>query len=117
MKADPNSVWALTYLDKDFAYKDGRHDVEKLILIGWLLTSHWSDETQARELWHIINPELRESVSKKEVNQVISQLMYIAVNLNTKFVNSMPDSSEKKEALAYLDTCQNNRKNWAINLT
>merc|ERR1719296_239220 len=62
MKANPKSPWATAYLDKDFAFQDGRHQVDQLILIGWLLCTHWSDETQSRELWHIVNPELNETV-------------------------------------------------------
>jgi len=63
MKADPNSAYAIAYLDSSFAFKDNRHQVEKLIIMGWLLCTHWSEETQSRELWHIVNPELTETVT------------------------------------------------------
>ena len=44
---DPKSrsAQATTYLDRDFAYKDGSYDVENLSLLGWLLCKHWSEET------------------------------------------------------------------------
>ena len=90
MKANPKSPWAIAYLDKEFAFKDGRHQVDQLILIGWLLCMHWSDKTQSIELWHIVNPELNETVDKTAINKVISSLMYIAVNLCRKFVDGMP---------------------------
>ena len=63
MLADSNSVYALTYLDTEFAYLEGRHNVDKLMYIGWLLCSHWSEETQSRELWHIANPQLEDTIS------------------------------------------------------
>ena len=60
--------------------------MDQLILIGWLLCSHWSEETQSRELWHIVNPGLQEVVPRADVIQVIAQLVYVAVQLNRKMV-------------------------------
>ena len=117
MKNDPKSAFAIAYLDTGFAYKEGRHQVEELILIGWLLCTHWSEETQARELWHIVNPGLAETVPKSDVNRLVASLMYVAVSINTKLVKAMPASAEKDKALAYLETCQRNRKSWAVGLT
>ena len=45
MKNDAKSAHAIAYLDKDFAYTDNEHNVENIMLIGWLLCKHWSDET------------------------------------------------------------------------
>ena len=45
MESDRFQGQALCYLDTNFAYKDNKHNVENLILIGWLLCKHWSDET------------------------------------------------------------------------
>ena len=86
------SAQATAYLDRDFAFKDGQYDVENLTLLGWLLCKHWSEETQSRELWHIINPELKKFVTKREVNHVVTRLAYIAVNLNLKLIKNMPES-------------------------
>ena len=36
---------ALLYLDENFAFLNKKHHVDNLILAGWLLTKHWSDET------------------------------------------------------------------------
>ena len=45
MKNDAKSAHAIAYLDKDFSYTENKHNVENLILIGWLLCKHWSDQT------------------------------------------------------------------------
>ena len=79
---DTDSVYALTYLDKDFAYLNGRHCIEKLAFVGWLLCSHWSEETQSRELWHIANPELKETISRDTVKLIVRELMYVAIVTN-----------------------------------
>ena len=64
-----------------------------------------------------MNPGLAETVNKTDVNRVVSGLMYVAVSINTKLVKAMPTSAEKDKAVAYLETCQRNRKSWAVALT
>ena len=101
MKSDPKSPYAVLYLDKEFSFVDGSHNVDNLILIGWVLGKHWSDETQRYELWHIMNPELAPHVTKREVMSVITRLAYIAVNLNLKMIKNLPGSEGKDRALKY----------------
>ena len=67
MQADRKKGQALCYLDTKLCYLNNQHNVENMIIVGWLLCKHWSDETQATELWHIINPTLAETVSKAVV--------------------------------------------------
>ena len=45
MHADRSKGQALAYLDDKFAFLNGKHNVENLIIMGWLLCKHWSDET------------------------------------------------------------------------
>ena len=101
MKNDPKSAYAMAYLDKDFAFAEGQHNVENIILLGWLLCKHWDDETQTTELWHIVNPELNPSVTKRDILTIITRLAYIAVNLNLKMIKNQDESVEKKRALEY----------------
>jgi len=77
---------AIAYFDERFAYKNGKHDVENLMLLGWLLCKHWDDTTQGRELWHIINPTLAETVPKQQVMAVVRKLVYIAYDLNVNMM-------------------------------
>ena len=99
MLGDSFSPYAVAYLDKDFSFTGGCHNVDNLILLGWLLCKHWSDETQNYELWHIVNPHLAPHVTKREVLSVITRLAYIAVNLNLKMIKNLPGSQGKDEAL------------------
>ena len=117
MKDDPKSPWAIAYLDPDFAYQNDRYSVDRMILIGWLLCSHWSDETQSRELWHIVNPALEDAVPKADVTNTIASLLYVAVNLNKKLLNGMENTEERQKALSYLDTCTQNRRRWLNELS
>ena len=110
MESDRFQGQALCYLDTNFAYKDNKHNVENLILIGWLLCKHWDDETQTIELWHIINPELLPTVTKRDILTIITRLAYIAVNLNLKLVKNCPESEDKRTALEYHKRIAKNRK-------
>ena len=110
MMADKRKGQALCYLDEKFAYLNQKHNVENLILVGWLLCKHWSDETQTTELWHIVNPTLDESVPQRDVLAIIRKLLYVGIDLNLKMVNSLPESAEKKNALKYHSRIEANRK-------
>ena len=110
MLNEPKSAHAVAYMDKEFAYADGSHNVENTILMGWLLCKHWDDETQTIELWHIINPELLPTVTKRDILTIITRLAYIAVNLNLKLVKNCPESEDKRTALEYHKRIAKNRK-------
>ena len=44
MAFDTNSPWHIVYRDTEFAYFDNRHNVEKMVLIGWLLCKHYNEK-------------------------------------------------------------------------
>ena len=92
MEADRSKGQSIAYLDQKFAFLNGKHNVENLIVMGWLLCKHWSDETQTTELWHICNPTLLEEVDSRQVMSVIRKLVYVAVDLNKKMIESLPKS-------------------------
>ena len=87
------------------------------MLVGWLLCKHWDDTTQGRELWHIINPTLAESVPKRQVLDVVRKLIYIAVDLNQNMLTQEPDSPEKSNALKYMKKVLSNRNRFVEQLT
>ena len=80
-----------------------------MIILGWLLCKHWDDETQATELWHIMNPNLEDTVPKIRIMATIKKLLYIAIDLNLKMINAEKDSPEKQSALQYHKKIANNR--------
>ena len=62
MMADPTKGQGILYLDEKFGNVQGVYQVDNLVIAGWLLTKHWSDDVQANELWHIMNPYLTDSI-------------------------------------------------------
>lgn len=82
MQANPNSVYAQVYKDEVMFFKDKRHNVPKLLRLGFLLCRHYSPESQSLELWHMVNPKLEETISKNIVENLLKDLTYVAVDMN-----------------------------------
>ena len=78
-------------------------------MLGWLLCKHWDEENQGTELWHIVNPELRDTVPREKVLAVWNQIIYVAVDLNEKLISSKKDSQYKKDSIAYHNKIRQNR--------
>ena len=51
MQANAKSKFALVYLDDNFRSPDGRHNVRKLLRLGWITCWFSSTEEQEEELW------------------------------------------------------------------
>ena len=86
MMSDKQSAYAIAYLDPQFAYLNNRHCTDKLSLIGWLLCTHWSQESQNLELWHLVNPEIREAINKDIICHVLNEILYVALTINQRIV-------------------------------
>ena len=110
MEKEPRCAANIYYHDDKIIYKDKKYQVDKLITMGWLLCRHWDEHTQAKELWHIINPELSTTINKSKVIKFFMDLIYIAVDLNLKLLNS-PDNpnlkpgKKRNNAILYLADC------------
>ena len=62
-----NSPFAIVYKDEQFFFKEKRHNVTNLLRLGFLCCRHNSAEDQELEMWHLINPRLEETVSKRYI--------------------------------------------------
>ena len=84
--------------------------------MGWLLCRHMDEHEQEIELWHHLNPELKETVSKTTVTTFIADLIHIAVELNSNIVESPNNKvtkahpKKKSDALEYLNRGKTERK-------
>jgi len=88
MYNNEKSNFALVYLDDTFRSKDKRHNVRKLLRLGWLTCLFRSPEEQKNELWNLINPSMSESITKADVLDFVLTLTTFAVEINkSKFKN------------------------------
>ena len=109
MYQDEKSCFALVYLDESFRSKDRRHNVRKLLRLGWLCCLHRSPGHQKDELWNLINPEMAQSISKADVMDFVQTLVTFAVNINKKVL--VIDEEQVQyivSAIAYLDQALEN---------
>jgi hypothetical protein len=64
MNDQKTSAFAVVYKDEQFIFQGKKYNVQKLMHLGFLLCDHFTADEQAKELWHLINPKLAETVSK-----------------------------------------------------
>eukprot|EP00349_Pseudokeronopsis_sp_Brazil_P003039 CAMPEP_0202957524 /NCGR_PEP_ID=MMETSP1396-20130829/1891_1 /ASSEMBLY_ACC=CAM_ASM_000872 /TAXON_ID= /ORGANISM="Pseudokeronopsis sp., Strain Brazil" /LENGTH=168 /DNA_ID=CAMNT_0049675035 /DNA_START=45 /DNA_END=551 /DNA_ORIENTATION=+ len=65
----------------DYLFHEGAYDVRKLIVLGFTLCKHATPNEQREELWALINPEMKPTVSKKDVEEFFEMLFYLALQL------------------------------------
>ena len=68
-------------MDPCFRSANLRHNVVKLLRLGWLLCLFRSEQEQLNELWNLINSDLESSVSKADVMAFVDTLTTFAVKI------------------------------------
>ena len=81
MNNNEKSPYAIVYFDKEFLTTDKKHNVKTLLRLGWLLCKHQNKDEQALELWHLINPDMEEYVTKTQVMEFMNTLVHFSVVL------------------------------------
>mmetsp|Transcript_7259 Transcript_7259/g.10195 ORF Transcript_7259/g.10195 Transcript_7259/m.10195 type:complete len:122 (-) Transcript_7259:469-834(-) len=104
MYNNPKSDFAIVYLDPNFRSQDQRHNVRKLLRLGWLTCLFRSEQEQQNELWNVINPEMAESITKATVMDFVQTLTTFAVEICKKLLVVDEEYVEYiTPAIAYLD--------------
>lgn len=93
-----SSIYNIYYNEKNFTYlpDSQRYHVAALLKIGFLLCEHYSVDTQGVDLWHLINPKLEQTIPRDQVIELIKDLIYIAVDMNIKYISVMGESLREK---------------------
>ena len=75
----PNYKKALI-CDENFGYKDGFHEPQKLLMIGFMYCYFRNEMDHMENLWHLINPNFKSRVSLRVINSTLEDLLYIAID-------------------------------------
>ena len=90
--------------DEDFGYNDGLHEPQKLLLIGFLYCQFKYDaEGHKENLWHLINPNFKKTVSMRVVEQTLGDLLYLSIDQRLKIVET--DEEAPPTEKSYLEQC------------
>ena len=76
---EADSYTAKTYRAKK-AFHQGNYDVEYLLVLGFLLCNHESEEKAADSLWGIINPDIASAVPTTRVLEIVDKMIYYAID-------------------------------------
>ena len=75
-----STVPKMMLCDKNFGFKDGLHEPQKMLLIGFLYCKYKSVEDHMENLWHLINPNFRQKVSMRVIKNMLEDLLYVSID-------------------------------------
>ena len=86
-KNDKNSPTFIYYRSKQW-FEKGNFDTEKLLKMGFVLTSHKDYQKAGDAAWGIMNPNLTdEGVSKEKVKQFLKSLSEVAIEVALEYLS------------------------------
>mmetsp|Transcript_31202 Transcript_31202/g.41299 ORF Transcript_31202/g.41299 Transcript_31202/m.41299 type:complete len:128 (+) Transcript_31202:175-558(+) len=72
--------------DIDFGFEYGKHNPDKLLLLGFMYCQFEREELHVEMLWRQANPNFRETVSLRIVKVILEDLLYIAIDQRLKML-------------------------------
>ena len=89
--------------DPRFGFKDGLHEPQKLLLIGFLYCRYEDELEHLDNLWHLINPNFKQKVSLRVIKNMLEDLLFVSIDQRLRFIELDIDvPSEQKD---YLKKC------------
>ena len=58
-----------------------KHEVKKLLRLGWFVCQHENKDIQATELWYLLDPQLLGHVPKQTVMDFVRTLLAYAIEI------------------------------------
>ena len=93
--------------DAQFGYKDGLHEPQKLLLLGFMYCSFDNEIEHMENLWHLINPNFKQKVSMTTVRSVLEDLLYVSIDQRLKMLEHNPDTTT--QVRIYLEQCESSK--------
>ena len=84
-------------------FEQGNYHVEKILLLGFILCNHSTENGAARELWGVINPGIEDEIDSEKVRDMLKTIVYYCVDAQLQI------EREKEEpdidTMGYLQEC------------
>jgi hypothetical protein len=82
------------YFQSKFTFDHGKYNTLSLLHLGYILCAHKDTERAGESLWGIVNPELKDTIERDEVRQLLHALTVMAIDL-PEYFNSLQETKDK----------------------
>ena len=67
-------------MDDDFGFSNGCNEPSKMLIIGFMYCRYNNLAEHMENLWHLINPNFKVSVSMRVIRSTLEDLLYVAID-------------------------------------
>lgn len=96
--------------DTDFGFSEGVHDPHKLLLTGFMYCSFENEMTHMTNLWHLINPNFKQTVSLDVIKSTIEDLLYLSIDQRLLMLGDDDEATAGQRI--YLEECEKLKQNF-----
>ena len=65
-----------------------------MLIVGFMYCRYNSLAEHMENLWHLINPNFKASVSMRVIRSTLEDLLYVAIDQRIKMLRDQPDASQ-----------------------
>ena len=94
--------------DTNFGFNEGVHDPHKLLLTGFMYCCFENEMTHMTNLWHLINPNFKQTVSLDVIKSTIEDLLYLAIDQRLLMLDE--DDENTNGQRMYLEECEKRKE-------
>ena len=99
------SPQAKYYRSKEI-FNQGNYNVQQMLRLAFVMSHHHSHQHAVDAFWGLVNPSIKESVAKQQVEQLLRGLVFWAVEFPQHLFNNEEEPQE--DVLAWLKKCAEN---------
>lgn len=81
---DRNSITHY-YYQAEHCFDHGNYNTQVILCLGFLLCAHKNSEAAGESLWGIVNPEIKNTISKEEVRKYLHYLTAFSIDVPAKY--------------------------------
>ena len=75
-------------MDDEFGFSNGLNEPSKMLILGFMYCRYNNLAEHMENLWHLINPNFKASVSMRVIRSTLEDLLYVAIDQRLKMIRS-----------------------------